>query len=172
MTLSIFHVYCYVSTLTWSRNYIWLFYHGKHFHFGLLLWKKMCTVSVSLHSSLLKWCFGCSLWTWVRDYGVAYQSCEKCLQIQQMIKTTDENHQYSEWLNIIKWVYSGRTKYSISKQGSTEGKSLHHDSTQVKLRNYLKTKLLCFNGQRDNGEGVGGTPGMKCPVSNLGCEYV
>lgn len=35
------------------------------------------------------------------------------------------------------------------------------DSSWAKLKNYLKTKLLCFNGQWDNGEGVGWTPGME-----------
>lgn len=78
-----------------------------------------------------------------------------------------ENNQYSEWLNIITWVLSGRAQYSITKQSSTEGKSTHRNSPRVKLKNHLKTKLLCFNGQQDNGEGLGWTPGMEnvlCPT--------
>lgn len=36
-----------------------------------------------------------------------------------------------------------------------------YDSSWAKLKNYLKTKQLCFNGQWDNEEGVGWTPGME-----------
>lgn len=36
-----------------------------------------------------------------------------------------------------------------------------YDSSWAKLKNYLKTKLLCFNGQWDNEERVGWTLEME-----------